>query len=132
MLGAKMSRSEGKFPVNDIQRIRSDQRHERVAPLESFARIFAEKFANTDEQLVDARHTDRAGDLLFVKELDLTSAPTIVPRWDEWHRGQDCLAQLVPDIHFDGGALLVPPALDIRHRDVLSQRRRGNAGRDGT
>ena len=69
---------------------------------------------------------------VLVKELDLTSAPTIVPRWDEWHRGQDCLAQLVPDIHFDGGALLVPPALDIRHRDVLSQRRRGNAGRDGT
>ena len=64
-------------------------------------------------------------------ELDPTSAATVVPRRDERHRGQDCIAQLVPNIHLDSGALLVPPALDIRHRDVLSQRRRGNAGRDG-
>ncbi len=69
-------------------------------------------------------------------DLECHSAPhtacssAVVPRGYERHGGEDGLAQLVAHVDGDLGALLVPPVLDVRHRDVLPEGRRGNPGRD--
>lgn len=61
----------------------------------------------------------------------MTSAHSLAPPvlcLHKWHWCEGRLPQLVADIHVELCALLVPPRLDVAHRDVLAERWRRNAG----
>lgn len=59
------------------------------------------------------------------------SSPPVL--WfDERHRGDDSFPQLVPHFNFNLRTLLVPPVLDVPHRNILLQSRGWDSGGDGS
>ena len=62
-----------------------------------------------------------------IRDHDPLTAVVLGP--DKRHGRNDGVTELAAYVDGDGGALLVHTILDVRHRDVLPERRRGDAGR---